>query len=115
MSKRLLLGLVGAILFGLGAFLFGLRLALHPENQKPGKFPEQLVFVRSVDDVVSGGVMFTPPKESSKPLAIVWVHGWGANFYTPSYVGIGRALAERGFTTMSVNTRMHDIANVEKY
>jgi pimeloyl-ACP methyl ester carboxylesterase len=59
--------------------------------------------------------MFTPPKESSKPVAIIWVRGWGANFYTPSYVGIGRALAERGFTTMSVNTRMHDIGNVEKY
>jgi len=41
--------------------------------------------------------------------------GWGANFYTPSYVGIGRALAKRGFATISVNTRMHDIGNVEKY
>jgi pimeloyl-ACP methyl ester carboxylesterase len=48
-------------------------------------------------------------------LAIIWVHGWGANFYVPSYVGIGRALAERGLTTISVNTRMHDIGNVEKY
>src|SRR5882724_2838345 len=41
--------------------------------------------------------------------------GWGANFYTPSHVGIGRELAERGFPTISVNTRMHDIGNVEKY
>jgi pimeloyl-ACP methyl ester carboxylesterase len=115
MSKRLLLGLFAAILFGLGAFLFGLKIALHPENQKPGQFPEQLVFVRSTDDVVSGGVMFTSSKQLSKPLVIIWVHGWGANFYLPSYVGIGRALAERGFTTISVNTRMHDIGNVEKY
>jgi len=115
MSKRLLLGLLGVILLSVGAFFFGLRMDLHPENQKPGQFPEQLVFVRSKDDVVSGGVMFTSPKQTSKPLAIIWVHGWGANFYTPSYVGIGRALAERGFTTISVNTRMHDIGNVEKY
>lgn len=43
------------------------------------------------------------------------MHGWGANFYTPSYVGIGRGLAERGFPTISVNTRRHDIGNVEKY
>ena len=43
------------------------------------------------------------------------MHGWGANFYTPSYVGIGRELAEHGFPTISVNTRMHDIGNVEKY
>lgn len=87
----------------------------HPENQKPGKFPEQLVYVRSTDDVVSGGVLFTSPKDAAKPLAVIWVHGWGANFYLPSYVGIGRALAERGFTTISVNTRMHDVGNVEKY
>ncbi|MEN6534125.1 MAG: alpha/beta fold hydrolase [Bryobacteraceae bacterium] len=115
MWKRLLFGLLGAILLAVGAFLFGVKVGLHPENQKPGKFPEQLVFVRSADDVVNAGVMFAVPKQSSKPLAIIWVHGWGANFYTPSYVGIGRALAERGFTTISVNTRMHDIGNVEKY
>jgi pimeloyl-ACP methyl ester carboxylesterase len=115
MWKRILLGLLAAILFGVGAFLFGLRMALHPEAQKPGRFPEQMVFVRSADDVVSVGVLFTPPKQSSKPLAIIWVHAWGANFYVPSYVGIGRALAERGFTTISINTRMHDIGNVEKY
>jgi pimeloyl-ACP methyl ester carboxylesterase len=115
MSKRFLPVLAGATILGVGAFLFGLRMASHPENQKPGKFPEQLVFVRSTDEVVSGGVMFTSSKQSSRPLAIIWVHGWGANFYLPSYVGIGRALAERGFTTISVNTRMHDIGNVEKY
>lgn len=115
MWKRILAGFAAAILFGLGTFVLGLRMAVRPENQKPGKFPEQVVFVRSTDDVVSGGVLFTSPKQSSKPLAIIWVHGWGANFYVPSYVGIGRALAERGFTTISVNTRMHDIGNVEKY
>jgi pimeloyl-ACP methyl ester carboxylesterase len=80
-----------------------------------GNFPEELVYVRSTDDVVSAGVRFTVPKESSKPIAIVWVHGWGANFYLPSYVGIGRALADRGYATLSVNTRMHDIGNAEKY
>jgi pimeloyl-ACP methyl ester carboxylesterase len=115
MSKQLVLGILGAILVGVAAFLAGLRFQVHPENQKPGRFPEQLVFIRSADDIVSGGVLFTSPKQPSKPLAIIWVHGWGTNFYNPSYVGIGRALAERGFPTISVNTRMHDIGNVEKY
>jgi pimeloyl-ACP methyl ester carboxylesterase len=115
MAKRLALGILAAILVGGTAFLAGLRMHVHPENQKPGRFPEQLVFVSSADNVVSGGVLFNSPRESSRPLAIIWVHGWGANFYTPSYVGIGRALAERGFPTISVNTRMHDIGNVEKY
>jgi pimeloyl-ACP methyl ester carboxylesterase len=115
MKKQLVLGAVCAILIALAAFFLGLRMNFHPENQKPGKFPEQLVYVRSADDVVDGGVLFTSTGSPSKPLAIIWVHGWGANFYTPSYVGIGRALAERGFPTISVNTRMHDIGNVEKY
>jgi pimeloyl-ACP methyl ester carboxylesterase len=115
MKKQLALGILGAILVGLAAFFAGSRINLHPENQKPGTFPEQLVYVRSADDVVDGGVLFTLPRQPSKPLAIIWVHGWGANFYTPSYVGIGRALADRGFQTISVNTRMHDIGNVEKY
>jgi pimeloyl-ACP methyl ester carboxylesterase len=113
-AKQLALVMLGAILVGVAAFVAGLKVHVHPEDQKPGSFPEQLVFVRSLDDVVSGGVLFTCPKQLSKPLAIVWVHGWGASFYSPSYVGIGRALAERGFSTISDNTRMHDIGNVEK-
>jgi pimeloyl-ACP methyl ester carboxylesterase len=78
----------------------------------PGKFPEQLVSVRSEDDIVSGGVIFTPPTRSSQRVAIIWIHGWGVHFYYPSYVGIGRALAERGYPCISANTRMHDIGNV---
>ncbi|MFY9726227.1 MAG: alpha/beta fold hydrolase [Bryobacteraceae bacterium] len=113
MSRKTVLGLVGIAL--LLSILLWFRTRPRPENQMPGKFPEELVFVRSTDDVVNAGVRFTPPTSFSKPIAIIWVHGWGANFYSPSYVGIGRALAGRGFTTISVNTRMHDIGNVEKY
>ena len=113
MTRKLVIGITGVALL---VTLF-FRLRSHPglEHQMPGKFPEQLVYVRSMDDVVSAGVMFTTSKDSAKPIAVIWVHGWGANFYAPSYVGIGRALAGRGFPTISVNTRMHDIGNVEKY
>jgi pimeloyl-ACP methyl ester carboxylesterase len=115
MLKRLVLGIAAAILIA-GAFGAGLLTrGLRPENQKPGKFPEQIMYVRSSDDVVSAGVMFSPPQTQSKGLAVIWVHGWGVNFYLPSYVGIGRALAARGYPTISVNTRMHDLGNVEKY
>ena len=75
-----------------------------------GEFPEQLVYARSSDDVINGGVMFSPSPGSAKPVAVIWVHGWGVNFYYPTYTMIGRALAERGLTTISVNTRMHDLA-----
>lgn len=81
----------------------------------PGKFPEELVWVKSEDDIISGGVMFTSSKETAKPIAVIWVHGWGVNFYSPTYVMIGRALAERGYTCITVNTRMHDIGNVAGY
>jgi pimeloyl-ACP methyl ester carboxylesterase len=83
-----------------------------PENQKPGKFPEELVYSRTKDDIVNAGVMFVPAKESAKPIAVIWIHGWGVNFYQPTYVGIGRALAERGYACISGNTRMHDLGNV---
>jgi len=74
-----------------------------------GKFPEELVYVRSSDDIINGGAIFGPPKAQAKPTAVLWVHGWSANFYDPTYVMVARALAERGFTTITVNTRMHDI------
>lgn len=78
-----------------------------------GKFPEELVYVQSKDDIINGGVIFTPPKNLAKPIAVLWIHGWGVNFYFPTYVMIGRALAERGYTCITANTRMHDIGNVE--
>ncbi len=75
----------------------------------PGKFPEELVYARSEDDIFNGGAIFAPPKALAKPIAVIWIHGWGVNFYQPTYVMIGRALAERGYTCITANTRMHDI------
>ena len=77
-----------------------------------GKFPEELVYVRSQDDIVNGGAIFTPPKDLAKPIAVIWIHGWGVNFYYPTYVMIGRALAERDYACITANTRMHDLGNV---
>jgi hypothetical protein len=39
----------------------------------------------------------------------------GVNFYSPTYVSIGRKLAEKSYTSFSVNTRMHDLGNIEGY
>ena len=83
-----------------------------PEAIDPAKSPEQVVFARSPDGVVNGGVLFSPPDGSAKPLAIIWIHGWGVNFYEPSYIAIGRALAQQGYTVVDGNTRMHDLGNV---
>jgi pimeloyl-ACP methyl ester carboxylesterase len=110
-----LLTLAVVLVLAGGAFLIGGKVGHHPEDQKPGKFPEQLVYVRSKDDVVDAGALFAPPRDIAKPVAVVWIHGWGVNFYYPSYVGVARALANRGYTTITGNTRMHDLGNVEKY
>jgi pimeloyl-ACP methyl ester carboxylesterase len=94
------------------AFALWQRYGPHTPRLKPAKFPEELVSVRSEDDIVNGGAIFTPPKQSAKPIAVIWIHGWGVNFYQPTYVNIGRALAERGYTCITANTRMHDLGNV---
>jgi len=105
---------VAVALVALGAILFLLWHRYGPRaiTVTEGKFPEELVYVRAKDDIVNGGVMFTPPKASTKPIAVIWIHGWGTNFYYPTYVMIGRALAARGYTTIIANTRMHDLGNV---
>jgi pimeloyl-ACP methyl ester carboxylesterase len=90
----------------------GVACRSRPEAIDAAKSPEQVVFARSQDDVVSGGMMFSPPRDSAKPLAIIWIHGWGVNFYEPSYVAIGRALAQQGYAVIDGNTRMHDLGNV---
>src|SRR6266536_379900 len=111
-TRRQLIALA-AVLTLLGtAVLLWQRYGPHTPKLKPGHLPEELVSVRSKDDIVNGGVVFTPRKESAKPVAVIWIHGWGANFYQPTYVSIGRALAERGWTCITGNTRMHDLGNV---
>src|SRR5262245_35361623 len=110
------LAAIAAVFALLGTACILWRMHLHrPERMKPGKFPEQLVYVRTQDDVVDSGAIFTPPADSAKPVAVIWIHGWGVNFYQPNYVAIGRALAERGYTCITGNPRMHDLGNVEGY
>lgn len=97
-------------------FLAGLAGAgwmwLHRPRQitvSAGQFPEELVYARSTDDVINGGTLFSTSKRTAQSVAVIWVHGWGTNFYYPTYTMIGRALASRGLTAISVNTRMHDL------
>ncbi len=109
---RRLLGIAAVLVAALAASFLWLRYAPRSMTVTEGKFPEELVYVRTSDDIVNGGAMFTAPKTSAKTVAVIWIHGWGTNFYYPTYAMIGRALAARGYTTISVNTRMHDLGNV---
>lgn len=113
-NKKCAVIAVGTILFAvLGtAFVFWRRHTSHPEKMIAGKFPEQIVYVRTNDDIIDAGAIFTPLKDSTKPIAVIWIHGWGVNFYQPTYVAIGRGLADLGYTTVVANTRMHDLGNI---
>src|SRR5262245_37041492 len=99
---------IGLVLLVSG-FFFGKWLS---RRDSTGKYPEELVYARASDDILNGGAFFIPPEESAKPVAVIWVHGWGVNFYSPTYVRVGRALADLGYPCVTVNTRMHDIGNV---
>jgi pimeloyl-ACP methyl ester carboxylesterase len=115
-TTRRRLTVIIAVLALIGTtFLLWHRYAPRAITVTAGKFPEELVYVRSMDDIVNGGAMFTASKPSGKPIAVIWIHGWGTNFYSPTYVMIGRALAARGYATITGNTRMHDLGNVAGY
>ncbi len=109
--RSLLIAALFAVAALAGALVWA-RYGQPPLIVRSGAFPEEVVYVRSEDDIVNAGMVFAPPKSQAKPVAVIWLHGWGVNFYSPTYVMIGRALAERGLTTLSVNTRMHDLGTV---
>ncbi len=101
-----------------GAAFGGAWLWLHLPRRitvSAGAFPEQLVYARASDDVINAGALFSAQNGASDAAAVIWVHGWGANFHYPTYTSIGRRLAARGTTTISVNTRMHDLGTSATY
>ena len=76
---------------------------------------EELVEAPADDGILNSGAMFTPANGPAKPIAVIWVHGNSVNFYSPTYLTVARELAKRGYATITVNTRMHDLGNVEGY
>jgi pimeloyl-ACP methyl ester carboxylesterase len=109
---RQLTAIASAIALLGSAFLVGLGNVQADGKETAGKFTEELVFARTEDGITNGGAIFAPPKDSAKPIAVIWFHGNGVNFYYPTYVKIGRALAERGYTCITANTRMHDLGTI---
>jgi pimeloyl-ACP methyl ester carboxylesterase len=114
-SRRIFIILLTMIIFIVAGTFVYLKFFKANVKVKNATLPEQIVFAKSSDDILNAGIMFTAKKEIAKPIAVIWVHGWGVNFYSPTYISIGRDLAERGYTCFAVNTRMHDIGNVEGY
>ncbi|WP_157986440.1 alpha/beta hydrolase [Chitinophaga alhagiae] len=109
--KQFCISIALSVIFAVG----GYAQNTHRLPLPAAKLKEELVYAISPDTVFNAGVLFHADKIAGKETAIIWVHGWSANFYSPGYIMIGRALAERGFISISVNTRMHDLANVQGY
>ena len=114
-ARRQVAAFVAAFAVISAALPMGRSLAAQAGNQKARLFVEQLVYVQSKDEIADAGALFAPPKDVAKSIAVIWIHGWGVNFYSPTYVAISRSLAKRGYTTITANTRMHDLGNVEAW
>jgi pimeloyl-ACP methyl ester carboxylesterase len=112
---RVLLAIAVVIAIAAGSIVLWLAFGPRAVTVTAGKFPEELIYARSADDIINAGAIFTPAKDSTKPIAIIWIHGWGVNFYQPTYVMVGRALAARGYACLIGNTRMHDLGNIAGY
>ncbi len=69
---------------------------------------EELVDIRSEDDLLLEGAVISPAGGTKQPIPVVWTHGLTGRFSAPSSLNIGRELASRGITFVSGNNRGHD-------
>ena len=75
---------------------------------------EALVTTTTEDGVQSDGLLIRPARRTPGPIAVVWIYGAGDNFYRPSFLRIGRALAGRGIAFIGGNTRGHDYGSFSR-
>jgi pimeloyl-ACP methyl ester carboxylesterase len=78
-----------------------------------GAYREQIVFTSSEDQRWLAGVLMCPTEGSVRPIGIVSLQGRFGYFYVPTSVYLGRALAERGYRYVSVNTRAREVASMD--
>ncbi len=114
-KMRIQMPVLAAVAMLCAALSIGRSSAAQANDHVAGEFTERIVQVETNDDIPDSGALFTPPKNATKPIAVIWIHGAGTNFYSPTYLAISRALAKRSFTVITGNTRMHDLGNVEAW
>ena len=107
--------LAAAVTLLCAALPIGRSFAAQADDHKAAGITERIVQVQTKDDITDSGAVFTPPKNIAKPFVVIWIHGASLNFYDPTYLAIGRDLAEHGYTFITGNTRMHDLGNDEAW
>jgi pimeloyl-ACP methyl ester carboxylesterase len=65
----------------------------------------ELLQFKTKDGLVLEGFLVRP---KNAKLCIIYVHGWGGNFYRELAVGLARGMSKRGIAIFSINTRGHD-------
>jgi pimeloyl-ACP methyl ester carboxylesterase len=66
-----------------------------------------LVATQTQDGLRLDGTLIQPAEDREGPL-LVWIHGFGANFYFGPYLRLAEALAAHGQASVIGNTRGHD-------
>lgn len=79
--------------------------------------PVDVVCAGTQDGVLHSGALIRPAATIGSPAraSVLWIHGGARNFYYPSYLPIGRALAVRGHAFVSGNTRGHDVGAIVRW
>ncbi len=90
-------------------------MGLIPQPYTDDHILAELVCARTQDGVLHSGAFFRPERQSRPVVAVLWVHGAARNFYYPSYLRIGSAVAARGHAFASGNTRGHDVGAVIRW
>lgn len=70
-------------------------------------YREEFVSTQTSDSLLLDGALIRPAGDETRPLAVVWVHGFTGMFYEPFIVAIGRTLAAAGYAFVSGNNRGH--------
>jgi hypothetical protein len=76
-------------------------------------YHEEIVYAPSADQRWLAGVLMRPNQDARRPVGVICIHGANGFFYSPHYVALGRALAERGYLYLSGNTRAHDVGSMD--
>jgi pimeloyl-ACP methyl ester carboxylesterase len=71
-------------------------------------YSEELVYTDTADGLTLEGVVIRPTAESTRPVAVIWIHGLTGRYYAKSSILTGRDLAAEGYTFISGNNRGHD-------
>ena len=92
-----------------------MRVGSTPRPYTDDRILAEIVCAGTQDGILHSGAFFRPERPPRPGAAVLWIHGGARNFYYPSYVRIGSAVAARGCAFASGNTRADDVGAVIRW